>query len=121
MSSGILYSADHTMELLYETLYKLRVGNRFNGYIHVKTIPGASPELVERLGFLADRMSINLELPTADGLARLRRENRERKSCGLCARYSRGSAGPAVSWDMTGDTGRRIRRSGRALREGPRS
>ncbi len=71
LSSGILYSADHTMELLYETLYKLRVGNHFNGYIHVKTIPGASPELVERLGFLADRMSINLELPTAEGLARL--------------------------------------------------
>ena len=71
LSSGILYSADHTMELLYETLYKLRVGNRFNGYIHVKTIPGASPELVERLGFLADRTSINLELPTEDGLARL--------------------------------------------------
>ena len=71
LSSGVLYSADHTMELLYETIHKLRVGNRFNGYIHVKTIPGASPELVERLGFLADRMSINLELPTADGLSRL--------------------------------------------------
>ena len=43
----------------------------FNGYIHVKTIPGASPELVEQMGFLADRMSINLELPTAEGLQRL--------------------------------------------------
>ena len=71
LSSGILYSADHTMELLFETIRKLRVENRFNGYIHVKAIPGASPELVERLGFLADRMSINLELPTADGLSRL--------------------------------------------------
>ncbi|MGN0372586.1 MAG: putative DNA modification/repair radical SAM protein [Enterocloster sp.] len=71
LSSGILYSADHTMELIYETLYKLRNSYRFNGYIHVKTIPGASPELVERTGFLADRMSINLELPTAQGLKEL--------------------------------------------------
>ena len=45
--------------------------HRFNGYIHVKAIPGADPELIERVGFLADRMSVNLELPTADGLARL--------------------------------------------------
>ena len=71
LSSGILYNADHTMELIYETLYKLRNQCRFNGYIHVKTIPGASAELVEQMGFLADRMSINLELPTADGLRRL--------------------------------------------------
>ena len=71
LSSGILYNADHTMELIYETLYKLRNQCRFNGYIHVKTIPGASPELVEQTGFLADRMSINLELPTAQGLREL--------------------------------------------------
>lgn len=71
LSSGILYNADHTMELIYETLSKLRTQWRFNGYIHVKAIPGAAPELVERLGFLADRMSINLELPTADGLKNL--------------------------------------------------
>ena len=71
LSSGILYNADHTMEQLYETLYKLRNHHHFNGYIHVKTIPGASPELVEQLGFLADRMSINLELPTAQGLREL--------------------------------------------------
>ena len=71
LSSGILSTADHTMELIYETLYKLRMEYHFNGYIHVKTIPGASPELVERMGFLADRMSINLELPTAEGLKKL--------------------------------------------------
>lgn len=71
LSSGVLGSPDHTMELLYETLLKLRRKHRFNGYIHVKTIPGASPELVEQMGFLADRMSINLELPTAEGLQRL--------------------------------------------------
>ena len=71
LSSGILSTADHTMELIYETLYKLRNVYHFNGYIHVKSIPGASRELVERTGFLADRMSINLELPTAAGLREL--------------------------------------------------
>ena len=71
LSSGILSTADHTMELIYETLYKLRNIYCFNGYIHVKSIPGASRELVEKTGFLADRMSINLELPTAAGLREL--------------------------------------------------
>lgn len=71
LSSGVLDTPDHTMELLYQTLYQLRRVHRFNGYIHVKAIPGADPELIERVGFLADRMSVNLELPTADGLARL--------------------------------------------------
>ena len=71
LSSGILYNANHAMELIYETLHKLRNQWHFNGYIHVKTIPGADPELVERMGFLADRMSINLELPTAEGLKNL--------------------------------------------------
>lgn len=71
LSSGILYSPDYTMELIYETLYRLRNEYHFNGYIHVKAIPGASSELIERMGFLADRMSVNLELPTAEGLRRL--------------------------------------------------
>ena len=68
LSSGILYSADHTMELIYEILLKLRTTCRFNGYIHVKGIPGADQELIARVGYLADRMSVNLELPTAQGL-----------------------------------------------------
>lgn len=71
LSSGVLDTPDHTMELLYQTLYRLRRVHRFNGYIHVKAIPGADPALIESVGFLADRMSVNLELPTADGLARL--------------------------------------------------
>lgn len=71
LSSGVVYSADYTMELLYETLWKLRNVHRFRGYIHVKAIPGADPVLIEKTGFLADRMSINLELPTADSLKRL--------------------------------------------------
>ena len=68
LSSGILKSPDYTMELLYATLYKLRKEYNFQGYIHVKAIPGANQELIQRTGFLADRMSVNLELPTAEGL-----------------------------------------------------
>lgn len=71
LSSGIMVSPNYTMELIYQTLYRLRTVYHFNGYIHVKSIPGADPELVERTGFLADRMSINLELPTADSLQKL--------------------------------------------------
>lgn len=68
LSSGILKSPDYTMELLYESLYKLRVECHFQGYIHMKAIPGASPELIQKVGFLADRMSVNLELPTKESL-----------------------------------------------------
>ncbi len=71
LSSGILNSPDYTMELIYQTLYRLRHEYRFNGYIHAKAIPGAHPALVERVGFLTDRMSVNLELPTAEGLRTL--------------------------------------------------
>ncbi len=71
LSSGILKNPAYTMELLYQTLYKLRNECHFEGYIHVKAIPGAPQELIEKTGFLADRMSINLELPTAEGLRRL--------------------------------------------------
>lgn len=71
LSSGILNSPSYTMELIYEAVYKLRTLYRFQGYIHVKAIPGADPLLVQRVGLLADRMSVNLELPTAEGLKRL--------------------------------------------------
>lgn len=71
LSSGILQSPDVTMELIYRTLVLLRTKHHFQGYIHVKTIPGASQELVHRTGLLADRMSVNLELPTAEGLREL--------------------------------------------------
>ncbi len=71
LSSGILRDPDYTMELLYETLYKLRTEYRFGGYIHVKAIPGADRRLIEKTGYLADRMSVNLELPTAEGLKAL--------------------------------------------------
>lgn len=68
LSSGVLKSPDHTMELIYATLYKLRYEHNFQGYIHVKAIPGASQELIRKVGFLTDRMSVNLELPTAESL-----------------------------------------------------
>lgn len=71
LSSGIMVSPNYTMDLIYQTVYQLRTRHHFNGYIHVKAIPGADPLLVEKTGFLADRMSINLELPTADGLKKL--------------------------------------------------
>ena len=71
LSSGILKSPDYTMELICAALEKLRKVYRFQGYIHVKAIPGASEKLIERAGFLADRMSVNLELATAEGLRTL--------------------------------------------------
>jgi putative DNA modification/repair radical SAM protein len=79
LSSGILYNPDFTMELIYQTLYKLRREHRFQGYIHVKAIPGADPFLIQKTGLLADRMSVNLELPTAEGLSRLA-PNKHRKN-----------------------------------------
>lgn len=68
LSSGIIHSPDFTMGLLYETLFLLRSKYHFHGYIHIKGIPGASAEIVEQVGYLCDRMSVNLELPTAEGL-----------------------------------------------------
>lgn len=71
LSSGVKESPDATMEELLRTVYLLRNVHHFQGYIHLKAIPGASPELIRQAGFLADRMSINLELPTAESLKRL--------------------------------------------------
>ena len=71
LSSGIVKNPTYTMELLYQTLFLLRNKYRFMGYIHVKGIPGADPLIIEKTGYLADRMSINLELPTKEGLIKL--------------------------------------------------
>jgi putative DNA modification/repair radical SAM protein len=71
LSSGVLRDPDYTMERMIQVLHLLRNTYRFNGYIHAKTIPGASPELVERLGMLADRLSVNIELPSEAGLKAL--------------------------------------------------
>jgi len=71
LSSGIIRSADHTMEQLVEVARRLREEHHFRGYIHLKTIPDASPELLAAAGRHADRLSINIELPTPAGLATL--------------------------------------------------
>ncbi len=79
LSSGILKSPDYTMELICRTLKLLRETYHFHGYIHVKAIPGADERLIELAGFYADRMSVNLELPTAEGLKMLA-PNKSRKA-----------------------------------------
>lgn len=79
LSSGIKNNPNYTMEQMYQAIYLLRTKHKFNGYIHVKTIPGADPLLVEKLGWIVDRMSVNLELPTADGLRTLAPQKNRRK------------------------------------------
>ncbi len=79
LSSGVLVSPDYTTERMIHCLNLLRNHYRFNGYIHAKAIPGASPELVTRLGMLADRLSVNVELPSEQGLNTLA-PNKTRKS-----------------------------------------
>ena len=71
LSSGVLRSPDYTTEQMIEALRILREDYGFNGYIHAKVIPGTSPELVYRLGLLADRLSVNIELPSEQGLRSL--------------------------------------------------
>ena len=68
LSSGIIRSSDHTMEQLVQVARDLRLKHGFRGYIHLKTIPDASPALLEEAGLYADRLSINVELPTETGL-----------------------------------------------------
>ena len=68
LSSAVIKNPDYTMELLYEAIFILRKEYNFNGYIHVKTIPGTSKELIDKLGLLVDRTSINIELPSNDSL-----------------------------------------------------
>ncbi len=71
LSSGVLKNPDYTTERMIETLSLLRNEYCFNGYIHAKAIPGAAPELVTRLGLLADRLSVNIELPSEQSLTTL--------------------------------------------------
>src|SRR5215207_4047553 len=71
LSSGIIRSSDYTMEQIVEVARSLREDHDFRGYIHLKTIPDADPELVRQAGLHADRVSINVELPTVSGLTKL--------------------------------------------------
>src|SRR6476469_1001499 len=64
LSSGIFSSPDYTMERLVRIAKKLRTDHKFNGYIHLKAIPGASEELIQEAGLYADRISVNIELPS---------------------------------------------------------
>ncbi len=71
LSSGIIHSPDHTMERMVRVVKELRTAQRYNGYIHMKSIPGASRELVTEAGLYADRLSVNIEIPTEASLVHL--------------------------------------------------
>ncbi len=68
LSSGVIKSPDHTMEKMLRVVKDLRTVHHFNGYIHMKAIPGASPELIHLAGLYADRLSVNLEVPIEEDL-----------------------------------------------------
>lgn len=68
LSSAVYKSPNYTMEMIYQVVRKLRTIENFNGYIHVKAIPGADPEIVDKVGNCVDRMSVNIELPTKESL-----------------------------------------------------
>lgn len=76
LSSGVIRSPDNTMGEMVEVARRLRLDEKFGGYIHLKTIPEASAELIEKAGLYADRLSINVELPTDEGVKRLAPEKR---------------------------------------------
>jgi putative DNA modification/repair radical SAM protein len=78
LSSGIIRSSDYTMEQLVAVARRLREEHNFRGYIHLKTIPDADPALIEQAGRYADRLSVNIELPTQDSVARLAPEKNVR-------------------------------------------
>ena len=79
LSSGIVKSSNHTMEQMVEVARILREEHDFRGYLHLKTIPEADPELIYQAGLYADRVSINVELPTTSGLSRLAPDKNERQ------------------------------------------
>lgn len=68
LSSGVIVSPDHTMERMVRAIKELRTVHKYNGYIHMKSIPGASRELVNEAGLYADRLSVNVEIPTEENL-----------------------------------------------------
>jgi putative DNA modification/repair radical SAM protein len=76
LSSGIIRSSDHTMEEMVRIVRELRVTHNFRGYIHLKSIPDASAHLIEEAGLYADRLSLNIELPTDSGISRFAPEKK---------------------------------------------
>ena len=71
LNSGVYKNPNYTMELLYQVAYKLREEENFNGYIHMKAIPGADKLLIDKVASLVDRMSVNIELPSEESLKKL--------------------------------------------------
>jgi putative DNA modification/repair radical SAM protein len=90
LSSGIIRSADHTMDQLTQVARRLRQEHGFRGYIHLKAVPGASPESLAEAGLWADRPSVNIELPTGESLSRPAPEKDEALICGTMARLRTG-------------------------------
>ncbi|TXD71184.1 radical SAM protein, partial [Mitsuaria sp. TWR114] len=114
LSSGIIKSPDHTMEQVVRVAQTLREVHDFRGYIHLKTIPDASDELLRRAGRYADRLSINVEMPTEAGLKQLAPEKDTsaiHRSMGRLrlhideAREARASAGGSTGGSAVGSTG----------------
>ena len=106
LSSGIIRSSDYTMEQLVGVARSLRDDHDFRGYIHLKTIPDADPELIHQAGLYADRLSINVELPTAQGLEQLAPE----KDAG---RIEGAMAGMRSSMEDMGEARRKYRHAPR--------
>src|SRR3954464_1709618 len=102
LSSGIIRSSNYTMEQLVEVARSLRQDHDFRGYIHLKTIPDADPELVRQAGLYADRLSINVELPTLGGLKRLAPEK-------SAARIEGAMRDVRTAIDDIGDAGKRYK------------
>ncbi|WP_426257515.1 putative DNA modification/repair radical SAM protein [Sphingomonas sp. DC1600-2] len=102
LSSGIIGSSNYTMEQMVEVARSLREDHDFRGYIHLKTIPDADPDLVHQAGLHADRLSINVELPTLAGLTRLAPEK-------SAARIEGAMAGTKLAIADTGDARKRFK------------
>ena len=92
LSSAVIRNPDYTTELMIRTLRILREEYRFGGYIHAKAIPGADPLLTRRLGLLADRMSVNIELPSSSSLALLAPDKKKEAILTPMAQISQGIA-----------------------------
>ncbi len=122
LSSGIIRSADYTMELVIEVARQLREVHQFRGYIHLKTIPEATPELIERAGRYADRISINIELPVQDSLLRLAPEKNLPRTLKAMEHIrdkideSRERAAPSP---IRGDKSKRANKKSKAMKSGP--
>ena len=139
LSSGVVRNPDYTMERLVRVAKDLREVHRFNGYIHLKSIPGASEELVRQAGLYADRLSVNLEIPTEENLKRLAPEkdhqsvylpmkyiqqgvlesNEERKKYRKAPRFAPAGQSTQMIVGATSETDRDILRVSSSLYERP--